>query len=40
MKKSANILAEPIIPALSAHQVSNVAKLATSGTNVVHDAKI
>ena len=40
MKKNANIVAETTIPAVSAKHVSIVAKLVTSGTNAVPDAKI
>ena len=39
MKKNANILTEPTIPAVSAKQVSVVAKLASSGTNARPDGK-
>ena len=40
MKTNANIVAETTIPAVSAKHVSIVAKLVTSGTNAVPDAKI
>ena len=40
MKKNANIVAEPTIPAVSAKHVSIVAKVVTLGTNAVPDAKI
>ena len=40
MKKNANNVAETTIPAVSAKHVSIVAKLVTSGTNAVPDAKI
>ena len=40
MKENANIVAETTIPAVSAKHASIVAKLVTSGTNAVPDAKI
>ena len=40
IKKNANIVVEPTIPAVSAKHVSIVAKLVTLGTNAVPDAKI
>ena len=40
MKKNANNVAERFIPAVSAKHVSVLAKLATSGTNTVPEAKM
>ena len=40
MEKNANIVVEPTIPAVSAKHVSILAKMATSGTKAVPDAKI
>ena len=39
MKRNANTVAETTIPVVSAKNISIVAKLATSGTNVVPDTK-
>ena len=40
MQEDANLVAETIIQAVSAKNVSIAAQLATLGTNAVHDAKI